>query len=345
MGAPTTAPSIAAFVGVKDEVEIIAASIAHLRHIGVDHIIVSDAGSTDGTLDVLAAERRAGDLVVTHQDPGEIVDYATESDRAVALARESGADWVVFMDADEFWIPATGSLKDCRHLHDADVILADRFNVVVTPRHLLMPTSLTPRTYDRLRLFTRQVDDFRTYLEHHPQTPFVTVRPGPKVMARPSVTAAIAPGGHDVGSRGTAVRRVTATDLIVAHVPFSTPDRFVRKVANIRQELQHHPGYFAGRCAWHWRRWAEMTAPGAIDAEFARQISDDRALAGWCRDGLVRSAAELLAERAPAPVAEYDAAFGSRLRTELLGWYDRLRHPSDASLWPVDAISHHTTRA
>jgi glycosyltransferase involved in cell wall biosynthesis len=148
MGAPSITPRIAALVGVKDEVEIIGASITHLRQIGVDHILVSDAGSTDGTLDVLETERRAGDVVVTHVDPAEIVDYDTESARAVELARSSGADWVLIMDADEFFIPATGSLKDCRHLHDADVIVADRFNVVVMPRHLLMPTMLTPQHYE-----------------------------------------------------------------------------------------------------------------------------------------------------------------------------------------------------
>ncbi len=337
MDAPSITPKIAAIVGVKDEVEIIGASLTHLRQIGVDHIIVSDAGSTDGTLDVLEAEQRAGHVTVTHVDPDEVVDYDTESARAVALARASGADWVLFMDADEFFIPATGSLKDCRHLHDADIIVADRFNVVVTPRHLLMPATLAPRHYGSLSLFTRHVADFRRYLETHPHAPFVTVRPGPKVMARASVATAVAPGGHDVGAGDAAVRRVAATDLIVAHVPFSTKDRFERKVANIRNEVAVHPAYFAGGYAWHWRRWAEMTSPGAIDAEFALQVSDDRALEGWRREGIVRSAEELLAERAPMTDAVQEPSFGGRLWADVHAWSQRLWHPR---FRPVDALGH-----
>ncbi|MCC7179743.1 MAG: glycosyltransferase family 2 protein [Acidobacteria bacterium] len=333
MGASPNAPRIAAIVGVKDEVELVGASIKHLRQIGVDHIIVADAGSTDGTLDVLEDERRGGDVVVTHVDPTTVVDYDTESAHAMALARASGADWVLFMDADEFFIPATGSLKDCRHLQDADVIVADRFNVVVTPDHLLMPTTLTPRHYGRLSLFTRQVGDFRRYMDDRPHASFVTVRPGPKVLARPSVAAALAPGGHDVHATGA--RRAVATDLIVAHVPFTTQDRFERKVANIRKEVEMRPAYFAGGYAWHWRRWAEMTAPGALDAEFARQITYEHALAGLRREGVVRSAAELLAERAPVPVAAPTASLAGRLWHELQAMREWARHPLHSRLRPV----------
>ncbi len=333
MAAHTAAPRIAAVVGVKDEVELIGASIRHLRQVGVDHIVVADSGSTDGTLEVLEAERRAGDVVVTHVDPTRVFDYDTESAHALALARDSGADWVVFMDADEFLVPATGSLKDCRHLHEADVIVADRFNVVVTPRHLLMPATLTPRHYARLSLFTRQVRNFRQHIERSPEASWVTVRPGPKVMARPSVAAALAPGGHDVDARGA--RRAVATDLIVAHVPFTTRARFERKVANIRRELDLRPAFFAGDYAWHWRRWAEMTAPGSLGAEFARQVTDERAVAAFRREGVVRSAAELLAERSVAPVAAQAPSLGGRLWGEVLAWRDWARDPLPPGLRPV----------
>ncbi|MGE0462984.1 MAG: glycosyltransferase family 2 protein [Vicinamibacterales bacterium] len=333
MGGPRNAPRIAAIVGVKDEVELIGASIKHLRQIGVDHIIVADAGSTDGTLDVLEDERRAGGVLVAHVDPATVVDYDTESAHTMALARESGADWVLFMDADEFFIPATGSLKDCRHLRDADVIVADRFNVVVTPDHLLMPAILAPRHYAHLSLFTRQVPDFRRYMDERPHASFVTVRPGPKVMARPSVADALVPGGHDVHASGA--RRAVATDLIVAHVPFTTEDRFERKVANIRKEVAMRPAYFAGGYAWHWRRWAEMTAPGALEAEFARQITDEPAIAGLRREGVLRSAAELLAERAPVPVAAQAVSLRSRLWHELQVLGEWARHPQHPRLRPV----------
>ena len=93
--------TIAAILGVKDEVELIEASITHLRQIGVDYITVSDYGSTDGTLDVLEALRRAGDVSVLHVDPTTIVDYATWSSREVTLA--SGRERI----GSSFWTPTS----------------------------------------------------------------------------------------------------------------------------------------------------------------------------------------------------------------------------------------------
>ncbi|HQZ39702.1 MAG TPA: glycosyltransferase family 2 protein [Vicinamibacterales bacterium] len=286
---------IAAVLGVKDEVELIAASIAHLRAIGVDEVVVSDFGSTDGTLDVLSAERRHGDVTVTRVDPDLVCDYATASAHDVAQAHRTRADWVLFLDADEFFIPVTGRLRDCRLLHEADVLTLDRFNVVITASHLLMPVELSPASYDSLHLFTRQVPDFRLLMETQPDVSFITVRPGPKVMARREAARAIAPGGHDVLSPDVPVRRRQSADLLVAHVPFSTFRRFERKVENIRAEMVHHPRFFEDGYAWHWRRWAEMTEPGAIEREFARQLAEGDDLRRLSEAGLVRSAADLFA--------------------------------------------------
>ncbi len=158
-----------------------------------------------------------------------------------------------------------------------------------------MPADLAPANYGDLLLFTRQPDDFRAYVEAHPEVPFITVMPGAKVMARPWAIGALAPGHHDIDANGAHVRRIAATDLLIAHVPFSTASRFARKLENIRAEMVQHSEYFSGELAWHWRRWAEMTEPGEVEQEFARQVVDDRTLGLLRRAGSVRSAAEVFA--------------------------------------------------
>jgi glycosyltransferase involved in cell wall biosynthesis len=299
---------VAAVLGVKDEVELIGASIAHLRRIGVGHIAVADYGSTDGTLDVVSDELAAGDVSLTHVDPDHVVDYATASAHDLALAQATGAEWVILLDADEFWIPASGSLRDCAALGQADVVTVDRFNVAVTPHHLLMPADLCPRHYGSLQVLTRRVPDFKAFVEQHPLEPFVTVVPGPKVVARRAVMRGVTPGGHDVLHEPRAARRTVAADLIVAHVAFSSFGRFERKVANIRGELARHPRLFEGTCAWHWRRWAEMTTPGAIEAEFTRQVATRARLEHWRRLGHLRTADELLTARLGRALPSADAA-------------------------------------
>ena len=53
---------IAAHLGVKDEIEILEDAIAHLRSIGVDHIVAVDGYSTDGTADILAQHQNKDDF-------------------------------------------------------------------------------------------------------------------------------------------------------------------------------------------------------------------------------------------------------------------------------------------
>ena len=298
------AMTFAAVVGVKDEVELIGPSVRHLRRIGVDRIIVCDVGSTDGTLDVLEAERRLGGLDVTHVDPAVVVDYESASRHDLALAKESGADWVLFLDADEFVLPRTGRLRDSRDLMHAGVIVMDRFNVMVpAPVGIggYVAPVMCPIGYDKLLLLTNRVDPLtptlgpsrmKQYLADNPDVPMITVAAGPKVLARPASLRGVSPGGHDVET-APGTERVIATDLIVAHVAFSTLARFERKVTNIRAEIEKHPAFFAGDYAWHWRQWSEMTAPGAIAAEFERQLADESTLRRWRREGIVQSAAEI----------------------------------------------------
>lgn len=56
---------IAAYLGVKDEVELIERSIDHLRAIGVDYIMACDMSSTDGTAELLEKYRAPDFSILT----------------------------------------------------------------------------------------------------------------------------------------------------------------------------------------------------------------------------------------------------------------------------------------
>ena len=74
----------AAVLGVKDEVDLIAGCVAHLRALGVDEIRVIDSGSTDGTIKLLEGPLVGPDLSLAHhsdQDP----DAAAWSRTAASL--------------------------------------------------------------------------------------------------------------------------------------------------------------------------------------------------------------------------------------------------------------------
>jgi hypothetical protein len=80
------------------------------RLVGVEHFYVYDNGSTDETHDVLAPYVAAG--VVTLIDfPGPVVQLAAYNHCARTFRDE--AEWIAFMDADEFFFaPGGGDLRD-----------------------------------------------------------------------------------------------------------------------------------------------------------------------------------------------------------------------------------------
>jgi hypothetical protein len=96
---------------VRDEEDIVDDHIAYHLNAGVDFVIASDHGSQDGTTDILENYARDGCL---HRIPvhGQMQDGPWRTHMARLAATEHQADWIINTDADEFWMPRRGSLKE-----------------------------------------------------------------------------------------------------------------------------------------------------------------------------------------------------------------------------------------
>lgn len=90
---------------VKDEADIIEATVGHMLE-QVDHVLIADNGSTDGTKEILLD---LGAEVIDDPDPAY---YQSRKVSALAeRARQAGATWVAPFDADEVWLPRTGTIR------------------------------------------------------------------------------------------------------------------------------------------------------------------------------------------------------------------------------------------
>jgi len=97
---------------VRDEIDIIERQLDFHLAAGVDFFIVTDHESADGTSEILERYARRGLL---HRIPvvspaKRQAEWVTEMARMAAGDFE--ADWVINSDADEFWWPWGGDLKD-----------------------------------------------------------------------------------------------------------------------------------------------------------------------------------------------------------------------------------------
>ena len=288
---------LAASIGVKDEVELIEQTIMHLRAIGVDQIIAIDMYSTDGTVEILE-RHRSDDLWLTQMSDHESQEAWVRLN--LELVKEADADWVIFLDADEFPIPASGSLKKCAALNGADAVAVDRFNVPVGPSGPAMPGELAPEGYEDLLLVVDPIPepDFWAALERDPELSWIRKQVMPRVMARPEKIAGLTLGMHDiVAADQTSLRRARGDDLLIAHLPVTTRGRFRRKVENIRALLPVHDELYGEHSARHWRRWVELADAGALDQEFDRMIYDASTIAALREDGVIGSAAEAFRDR------------------------------------------------
>ena len=96
---------------VRDEADIVGAQIDYHLNAGVDFVIATDHESRDGTTEILESYARAGHL---RRIPvsGEMRDGPWRTHMARLAATEHCADWVINTDADEFWMPRRGTLKE-----------------------------------------------------------------------------------------------------------------------------------------------------------------------------------------------------------------------------------------
>jgi glycosyltransferase involved in cell wall biosynthesis len=95
----------------RNEEDILDAHLAFHLNAGVDLVIAIDNGSDDGTTEILESYARDGHVELTRDD-GELDQAKSVTELARGAATDFGADWVINSDADEFYWPRGGTLKD-----------------------------------------------------------------------------------------------------------------------------------------------------------------------------------------------------------------------------------------
>jgi hypothetical protein len=200
----------------KNEADVIDANVAYHLSAGVDFVVATDNASTDGTTEILEGYEGTGALHLIHE-PSRDFSQGQWVTRMARLAAEQGADWVINADADEFWWPRAGNLKEALER------LPERYGIV----------------HGVWRPFVPRPDDGEFFAErmtvrlsmqaaiNDPTNPF---RPARKATHRAHPQVRVRDGNHDVEG-APLVALHGWYPLEVFHLPLRTREQVERKYA------------------------------------------------------------------------------------------------------------------
>jgi len=256
---------------VRDEVDVVAATVEHHLSQGVDLVVATDLSSVDGTAEVLEGYAAAGVVDLIHEPDVSFNQGAWVTRMARKAAEVHGADWVINLDADEFWVPQD---RD-RSLKDFLTAVPDEYDAVVAHRTDLVGVRGTWGPWPR-RLRWRNL---ATVSERG--TPLT-----PKLCHRASSAVDVAHGNHAVeGLRGGTL---PGESLDIYHVPLRSWPVFQRKIENAGTALAARP-HVGPEVAWHWRADYERLLAGELERVFhSREPSPADLVAGVRAGTLLR---------------------------------------------------------
>ncbi|MGH2726400.1 MAG: glycosyltransferase family 2 protein, partial [Actinomycetota bacterium] len=201
---------------VRDEADIVDTQIAYHLNAGVDFVIATDHDSRDGTTEILESYARDGCLRRIAVS-GEMLDGPWRTHMARLAATEHDADWVINTDADEFWWPRGGSLKEVL------ATVPERYGVVRGCwRHFL------PRPPGDADFFAERMT-VRLCTPAHPGVKETIFHAHQKVAHRADPAVAIEPGNHDATGADLAPPLRGWHPLEVIHFSFRSVAQLQRK--------------------------------------------------------------------------------------------------------------------
>ena len=200
---------------VRDEADIVDAQIAFHLNAGVDFVVATDHRSQDGTTEILERYAREGCLHLICERDVEFKDAEWRTRMARLAATDFGADWVISSDADEFWWPRGGDLKE--------VLLPtpSRFGVLQAPiRHFFL------RSDDESFFSERMI--VRLMLNAPINDPGSPLRPNTHVLHRGDPQVVVGAGSHAL--RGASLARLSGWHPIeVLHFPLRSLEQARRR--------------------------------------------------------------------------------------------------------------------
>lgn len=296
-------------IKVRNEADIIEANLRHHLARGVDFFVVTDNDSDDGTREILQRWVDAG-LMEVIDEPHEDFWWRAHgwvTRMARIAAQRHAADWVLHADADEFWMPAAGSLKR------ALARVPERYQVILAPRPEFVPRPETDRPFWERMTIRERYSRLRPKVAHR-ALPGVELHQGAHDVSLSEGGAASIlhdsravtrfPGASGVAADGS-LAWAPYWPARVLHFPIRSYEQYRRRIETI--VFRGDPPITKTR-----RRLRRRYNNGRLDRSYAKLIVDDETIERELASGALivderlrdelRDGVDALAPEAPTPV-------------------------------------------
>jgi hypothetical protein len=248
----------------RNEADIIRTNVLYHLSLGLDRLLVVDNGSSDGT-DRVLRELGKDPRVRWTRDEGLFYHGQIATELAREAYRE-GADWVVPIDADEFWHAPGGNFWGVLEESEAGALRARLLN------------------FFQRREQSESAPDALLYMTRRIREPVVTERGNRKLarelveshkiskleielkkwVSRPTADIEIVFGNHKV--EGVAGLKRESHEIVCLHAPIRSRARLDGKaeVGERSEETGSDPNQ-----GWHVKRWRRLRDEGRLEQEWA----------------------------------------------------------------------------
>lgn len=256
---------------VCDEADILRTNLRYNLALGLDEVLVLDNGSMDGSADVL---RELSDRTpLAWWEDSSSYNHGRMLTRLAAEAAHRGADWVLPIDADEFWHVPDGDLRA--------VLAATRAaGLRVRVENFVQRRFDVPEGAEALATMTYRAQPHGGSFEENERATeegriaYVEINQRPKTLFRASATIEVGDGSHTLEGLEGEVR--DTDDIVVLHAPLRRPSILESKADRGGRIIER--GFEQGS-HWHERRWFRLLQErGRLEKEWAANSYQDEAL-------------------------------------------------------------------
>lgn len=253
---------------IRNEADLVHLNVPYHLSLGVDQMLVVDNDSTDGTDSLLKWLSERDARVRWSRDDGPFLPSRVMT----GLARQAfneGADWVLPVDADEFWHAPGGDFRRVLETSQAGVLQARTVNFIQRREQRVSEAEallyMTRRTEAPVGPHGHAQD-----LVESGRIAFVEKDYPTKCVGRASAEIYIETGHHRIDGVGGPTRRTD--EIVCLHAPIRSRDALAERIRSAARAAEAGRKQGQGR---NRRRLAELNNDVAMEREWAANSYED----------------------------------------------------------------------